>query len=275
MIATERPDRSSNSLLEGRVVVIVNGSPYALIMPGVFIDFMFSPEDRNLKHQFANFAKFLRILAFIITLLLPGFYIAITNFHQEAIPTELLFAIVASRAAVPFPIIFELIVMELSFELIREASIRVPSPIGPTMGIVGALVLGQAAVDASIVSPILIIIVAITGICSFAIPDFSLSFHCRIMRFIYTIMGYLIGFLGIAIVLFLHLTILLTMKSFGVPYMQPYLPLKSFNNKGLFNPPAWNREYRASFLHAKKPRRQENISIPWKTGNKHGKEKTL
>lgn len=269
MIATERPDRAASSLLDGRIVVIVNGSPYVLIMPGVFIDFMFSPEDKNLKYQFANFAKFLRIIAFIITLLLPGFYIAITNFHQEAIPTELLFAIVASRAAVPFPIIFELIVMELSFELIREASLRVPSPIGPTMGIVGALVLGQAAVDASIVSPILIIIVAITGICSFAIPDFSLSFHCRIMRFIYIIMGYLIGFLGIAIVLFLHLALLLTMKSFGVPYLQPYLPFKSFNNKGLFNSPAWNREYRSSFLNSKKPKQQENISIPWKFPNKN------
>lgn len=118
-------------------------------------------------------------------IVLPGLYIAITSFHQELIPTELLFTIVASRESVPFPIIVELLLMEFSFELIREGGLRIPSAIGPTIGIVGALILGQAAVDASIVSPILTIIVSITGLASFAIPDFSLSFHCRISRFIY------------------------------------------------------------------------------------------
>lgn len=136
MIATERPDKAANHLLEGRVVVIVNGSPYVLIMPGVFWDFLSSPEDTNLKFQFTNLLKFVRILAFFITLLLPGLYIAITNFHQELIPTELLFAIVASREAVPFPVIFEILVMEISFELIREAGLRVPSPMGSTIGII-------------------------------------------------------------------------------------------------------------------------------------------
>ena len=141
VLATERPDKASNYLLEGRVVVIVNGSPYVLIMPGTFLDFIASPEDINLKYQFANLLKLIRLFAIVITLLLPGIYVAITTFHQELIPTELLFAIVASRESVPFPVISEIIVMELSFELIREAGIRVPSPIGPTIGIVGALVL--------------------------------------------------------------------------------------------------------------------------------------
>lgn len=141
MIATERPDKTANYLLEGRVAVIVNGSPYVLVMPGVFFDFLSSPEDTNLKFQYANLLKFVRILAFFITLLLPGLYIAITNFHQELIPTELLFAIVASRETVPFPVIFEILVMEISFELIREAGLRVPSAIGPTIGIIGALIL--------------------------------------------------------------------------------------------------------------------------------------
>ena len=112
-------------------------------------------------------------------------YMAITSFHQELVPTELLYSIISARETVPFPILFEILIMELSFELIREASIRVPSPVGQTIGIVGALILGQAAVDAGIVSPILIIIVSFTAICSFSIPDFSLSFHFRIMRFIY------------------------------------------------------------------------------------------
>ena len=129
VIATERPDKTATHLLEGRIAVLVNGSPYALIVPAVFIDFLESPEDNNIKFQFANLLKLIRIASFLITLLLPGIYVAITSFHQEFIPTELLFAIVASRASVPFSIIFEIIIMELSFELIREAGLRVPSPV--------------------------------------------------------------------------------------------------------------------------------------------------
>lgn len=188
IMQTERPDRATKYLLQGRVVVILNGSPYVLIMPITFLDLISTPEDENLKYQFANLLKAIRLFALFITLLLPGAYVAITNFHQEFIPTELLFSIVASKEFVPFPTIFEIIIMELSFELIREAGLRVPSPIGPTIGIVGGLILGQAAVDANIVSPILIIVVAITGISSFAIPDFSLSFHFRISRFAYIIL---------------------------------------------------------------------------------------
>lgn len=188
MIATERPDKATMHLLEGRVVVLVNGTPYSLIMPGVFIDFLSSPEDINLRHQYANLLKFLRILATLITLLLPGIYVAISIYHTELLPTELLFTIAASRNAVPFPIIVEILVMEISFELIREAGLRIPTPIGPTIGIIGALVLGEAAVSANLVSPILIIIVAITGICSFSIPDFSLSFSFRLFKFLYIIL---------------------------------------------------------------------------------------
>lgn len=136
IISTERPDKTGTYLLEGRIAILVNGSPYALIIPATFIDFLESSEDKNIKFQFANLLKFIRIFALLITLLLPGTYVAITYFHQEFIPTELLFAIVASRASVPFSIIFEIIIMELSFELIREASLRVPTPIGPTIGVI-------------------------------------------------------------------------------------------------------------------------------------------
>ncbi len=266
LISTERPDKATNYLLEGRVVIIVNGSPYCLIAPGTFIDFISSPEDLNLKFQFANLLKIIRILAFIITLLLPGLYIAITNFHQELIPTELLFAIVASRESVPFPIIFEIFLMEFSFELIREAGLRVPSPLGSTIGIVGALILGQAAVEASIVSPILIIIVAITGIASFAIPDFSLSFHCRLLRFVYIVLGYIFGFLGIGIGLFIHFLVLVNLKSFGYPYLQPYVPVTR-DYKGFLLAPAWKREHRADFLNTKRPNKQNKISMGWKYSN--------
>ena len=155
--------------------------------------------------------------------------------------------------------------MEISFELIREAGLRVPSPIGPTIGIVGALILGDAAVSANIVSPILIIIVAITGICSFAIPDFSLSFSLRFYRFIYIILGYLLGFLGIGFGLFVHGIILCSIKSFGVPYLSPYMPVNNTKTElSYLLPPIWKREKRADFLNTKRSKSQNKISQEWK-----------
>ena len=197
LLATERPDKCSKFLMQGRVIILINGNPYAIAAPAVLIDFLSSPEDTNLRVTFANFLKSLRFLAYFITLLAPGLFIAVTSFHQEILPTELLFSILASRESVPFPIIFELLIMEISFELIRESSLRVPGPVGSTLGIVGALILGDAAVSAHIVSPLLIIVVAITGLSSFAIPDFSFSFHLRVYRFIFVFLGYTAGFLGI------------------------------------------------------------------------------
>ena len=264
ILSTERPDKATKYLYGGRVVVLINGNPYALIMPATLIDFISSSEDSNLKFQFGNFLKFLRLLAIGITLLLPGIYVAIADFHQELLPTELLFSLLASRENVPFPIIFEILVMEISFELIREAGLRVPSPIGPTIGIVGALVLGQAAVSASIVSPILIIIVAITAIASFAIPDFSFGFHLRLMRFIFIILGYVAGFFGIGIGLFIYVCILTSLKSFGVPFMAPYTPVTNIEQNGYFLDPVWKREKRADYLDTKKVDSQEHISMKWK-----------
>lgn len=264
VLSTERPDKATKYLYSGRVVILVNGNPYALIMPATLVDFVSSPEDTNLKFQFANFIKFLRLLAILITLLLPGIYVAISDFHQELLPTELLFSILASRENVPFPIIFEILVMEISFELIREAGLRVPSPIGPTIGIVGALVLGQAAVSASIVSPILIIIVAITGISSLAVPDFSFGFHLRILRFVFILLGYATGFFGIALGICVYTCILCSIKSFGVPYMVPYGPVTNINQSGFFLQPVWKREKRPDYLNTKREENQNHISRNWK-----------
>ena len=264
ILSTERPDKTSKYLLQGRIIVLVNGSPYSLIMPATLIDFMSSPEDTNLKPYFANFLKALRFLSSIITLLLPGLYVAVTSFHQEILPTELLYSILDARETVPFPVIFEIIIMEISFELIREAGLRVPSPIGPTIGIVGALVLGQAAVSANIVSPILIIIVAITGIASFAIPDFSFGFHLRFFRFIFMILGYIAGFLGISMGLFVYLSVLCSIKSFGIYFMSPFAPATNSKGNGYFIPPIWKQEYRANYIAPKKEKAQDHISMKWK-----------
>lgn len=264
MIATERPDRTANLIFDGRVAILVNGSPYVLVVPAIFSDFLASPEDYNLKHQYSNFIRILRIISIAFSLLLPGIYMAITNFHQELIPTELLYTIISARETVPFPILFEILIMEFSFELIREASIRVPSPIGSTIGIVGALILGQAAVDASIVSPILIIVVSFTAICSFTIPDFSLSFHFRIMRFVYILLGSMAGFLGIAAGICVHLAVLCNLKSFGVNYLGKSIFQTNKAGNGVILSPAFHRENRSEFLKTKRPKNQNDISMKWK-----------
>jgi len=263
VISTERPDKATTYLLEGRVVIIVNGNPYCLVVPGTFTDFLASPEDMNLRFQYSNMLKFVRLVAYFIALLLPGIYIAITNFHHELIPTELLFAIAASREAVPFPAIAEILIMEFSFELVREASLRIPSPIGSTLGIIGSLILGQAAVAANIISPILIIVVAITGISSFAMPNFSFGFNIRVLRFAYTILGAVLGFLGIGIGLFLNIAFLTSLTSFGVPYLAPYSPVTN-NANPFFLLPIFKREKRADFLNTKRVRKEEEISLDWR-----------
>ena len=264
MISTERPDKATKYLLKGRVVVIVNGTPYGIIMPAILIDFLASPEDTNMKVNFANFLRGLRFLAAFITLLLPGLYVAITSFHQEILPTGLLYSILSSRENVPFPIILEILLMEISFELIREASLRVPSAIGPTIGIVGALVLGQAAVSAGIVSPILIIVVAMTGIASFAIPDFSFGFHLRYFRFAFVLLGFMAGFLGIALGLFVYISLVCSLRSFGISYTTPFAPHTDSNGNNYLLNPIWKREFRPSYVASKKEKDQAKFSMKWK-----------
>lgn len=141
MLSTERADKTCNALFEGKIAVIVNGSPFALILPAIFIDFLKSPEDNNLNYLFANFLRIIRFVATFFAIFLPGIYVAITNFHQELLPSELLFAIASSREAIPFPVIFEILIMEASFELIREAGLRMASTFSTTVGIIGALIL--------------------------------------------------------------------------------------------------------------------------------------
>ncbi len=265
ILSTERNDKTCNYILAGRVAILVNGTPYALIVPAVFTDYLTSPEDLNLNYFYGKFMRLIRAIAFFFSIFLPGFYIAITSYHQELIPSELLFAIAGAREGIPFPIIFEIILMEVSFELIREAGIRVPSPFGQTIGIIGALVLGEAAVSANIVSPILIIIVAFTGICNFAIPDYALSFASRILRFFYVILGYIAGLLGITTGFFIHFAYISQLKSFGVPYLAPYIPYSSLEKNSSYSvKPIWKREHRSEYLNTKKPKSENKISMKWK-----------
>ncbi|TYQ18287.1 UNVERIFIED_CONTAM: spore germination protein KA [Acetivibrio alkalicellulosi] len=264
ILATERPDRTSNLITQGKLAVLMHGSPFALIMPITNSDLLHSPEDAYVRFPFSNLFRVVRIIAVLLSLLLPGFYIAITNYHHEMIPTDLLIAIEAAREAVPFPSVMEILMMEFAFELIREAGVRIPGPIGPTLGIIGALILGQAAVAANIVSPILIIVVAVTGIGSFAVPNFALAFSFRILRFVYIILAALAGFLGITLGIFVHGIMLVSAKSFGVPFMAPFGPRTSDGIADQFlRSPIWNQEKRPDYLNVKNQKKQPEISRKW------------
>lgn len=255
--------------MTGRIAILVDGSPFALVVPAVLIDFLSTAEDYNLNNQYSNFLRIIRAISLFFALFLPGLYVAITNFHQELLPSELLFAISGARESIPFPIIFEIIIMEISFELIREAQLRVPSPFGQTIGIIGALILGEASVNASIVSPILIIVIAFTGICSFAIPDFSFAFSIRIFRFFYIIGGFLAGFLGIGFVFFIQFILLCRLNSFGVSYLSPYLPFNEKKNFPFYYVnPIWKKERRNDFLKTKRPFEEDLISMNWRKNGK-------
>lgn len=241
VISTERPDRAATALMEGKAVIVLDGTPFVLIMPINAFELIHTPEDRALRFPYANLIRIMRIIALFISLLLPSVFVAVCNFHQEAIPVHLLFAISASRRSVPFTLMTELILFEIAFEIIREASIRIPSTAGNAMGIIGGLIIGQAAIDANIVSPIVIIIVALTGIGSFTIPNYSLTFAYRILKYIYILLGSICGFLGITFGLTVHLIMLCNSQSLGVPFLAPFSDSYKNTYGRLFVKPIWKR----------------------------------
>lgn len=264
-LSTERPDRASRALLDGRVVIIVDGSPFVLILPTTIYELNESAEDNYLRFPYVNMIRTIRWIAFVLSLLLPGLYVAVVSFHAELLPTGILMSIISSREPVPFPALIEIIIMEISLEIIREASIRVPEASGSTLSIVGALILGQAAVSAGIVSPILIIIVSITAIGSFATPNYYLGLSARILRFAYIFLGSIAGFLGIISGLFINILLWTNTKSMGMPMGVPFAPItKKGIPASLFVPPIWKQEERDDYVNSRRKSRQAHISRKWK-----------
>ncbi|MDP4144590.1 MAG: spore germination protein [Bacillota bacterium] len=251
VLATERPDRVVSFLMQGCVCLLMDGSPECLILPVTYWSFFHTSEDYYQRWAYGNFIRAIRWAAIFVALLTPAAYIAISSYHVDMIPTDLVLAIAASRERLPFPAIAEVVIMEISFELIREAGVRVPQPIGPTIGIVGALILGQAAVQANIVSPILVIVIAMTGLASFAIPEISLSFTVRITRFLLLIIANFMGFFGLAAGVTMIIAYLSTIKSFGVPFIAPMAPHTRSSKDMLFRPPVWKMWIKPLFMHPK------------------------
>jgi hypothetical protein len=223
---TERPDVVAGALLEGKVSIFTNNTPFVLIAPFQFWSAFQSSEDYYLMFTSATFIRFIRSLSITLALLLPSLYVAITTFHPEMLPTNLLLAVAGAREASPFPALVEALIMEITFEALREAILRLPRIMGQTVSIVGALVIGQAVVQAGIVSTPMVIVVSVTGIASFMIPRYNMTFSIRIMRLLLLLLAGTLGFVGILLGLFTLLIYLTGIRSVGVPYLAPIAPLR-------------------------------------------------
>lgn len=234
LLNTERPDKVTAALLQGKVAILLDGTPFVLILPFTFVSLLHSPEDYYERWVIGSLIRLLRLVAVAITLFLPALYIAILSFHPGMIPFKLVFTIAAAREGVPFPAVVEALLMEVTLELLREAGIRLPKPIGQTIGIVGGLVIGEAAVQAGIVSPIMVIIVALTAIASFAIPSYSAGISFRMLRFVTMIAASFLGLYGIVMIFIMVCLHLVRLQSFGVPYLTPITPSFRDDWKDLF-----------------------------------------
>jgi len=249
---TERPDVIASGLLEGRIAILVDGTPFVLLVPVVFIQFFQAAEDYYIRSDISSLLRILRFICFFIAFAAPSFYIAITTFHQEMIPTELLISLVAQREGVPFPVFVEAVLMEGAFEILREAGTRMPRAIGQAVSIVGALVVGTAAVDAGIISAAMVIVVSLTAISAFVIPSNDMGIPIRILRFPLMALAATFGLLGIVVGFMALLLHLCSIRSFGIPYMSPFAPLIPSDLKDtLIRVPHWAMNTRPRLINQK------------------------
>lgn len=254
--STERPDLACTALLDGKIVILVENSPFVLITPGLLIDYLHSPEDNYQKPINTNFTRILRYLAFILTIATPGFYIAVTTFNHQMIPNELLISLALQREGVPFPTAFEVLMLIITFEILRESDIRIPNAMGAAISIVGALVLGDAAVSAGIISPIVVIIVAITAISGLLYTDIDFVNATRFWRIIFIFASMIAGLVGFVIAGILFITKLCSLEMGNVPYLAPISPFYSQDQSNfLFRKSRDKIKYRPKFLSAKNRKR--------------------
>jgi spore germination protein len=224
MMNTERPDRIVSMLLQGKAAILVNGTPFALLMPVVFANILQSPEDYYQRWTIGSLLRLLRYVGAFISIFLPALYIALVTFHPGMIPTSLALSISGTREGVPFSPIVEAILMTATFEILQEAGARLPQTIGQTIGVVGGLVIGEAAVQAGIVSPIMVVVIALTAIATFAVPAYDVAIAFRIIRFGFIFAAGMFGLFGIILAYIMVNIHFVNLKSFGVPYSASFAP---------------------------------------------------
>jgi len=258
---TERPDTVAAAILEGRVAILVDGTPFVLVVPALLINFFQASEDYYQRADIATLIRLLRYMAFFLALLTPSAYIAVTTFHQEMLPTPLLISLAAQRDGVPFPAIVEAIFMEITFEILREAGVRMPRAVGSAISIVGALVIGQAAVEAGIVTATMVIVVSLTAISSFVSPTFNMGIAVRILRFGFMILAGTFGLFGIILGLIAMVLHLSSLRSFGIPYLSPNAPFILQDQKdNFFRLPHWALFARPRLISQKDTDREDTPS---------------
>ena len=224
ILDTERPDRLAYNLLKGKIGIIIEGSPFALLMPITLGDSLKSIEDYNQRWLVSSLLRLLRLLSFYMTIFLPALYVALVSYHPELIPSQLLFTIAASREGVPFPSLIEAVVIVIFYEILLEAGTRLPRRIGQTIGIVGGIVIGEIAVQAGIVTPLMVIVISLTAISAFTLPNYSLSIGLRIIRFGTIFAATILGLYGIILVFIMIHIHFANLKSIGIPYSAPFAP---------------------------------------------------
>jgi spore germination protein len=256
---TERPDAVASQIVQGRIAVVVDRSPSVLVGPVTFTSFFQSIDDYSMRWMIASFLRLQRFVGFFIAAFLPAIYIAVISFNYELIPLKLIFSIGESRERVPFPPLAEAMIMEITIEMLREAGIRLPAPIGQTVGIVGGIVIGQAAVQAGIVSNIMVIVVALTAIASFIIPNYDMASGIRLIRFPMMFIASMFGIVGIVIGLMVFIAHLLTLESLGIPFGSPLAPVRFSDWKDTFvRLPLWKMVDRPKGVHAIQSKRMGN-----------------
>ncbi|PUA40814.1 hypothetical protein C8Z91_03010 [Paenibacillus elgii] len=259
LLSTERPDVVCANLLEGRAALLIEGSPFALVMPITFFSLMQSPEDYYERFWAGTLIRWLRYLFLAIALIIPSSYVAILTFHQEMIPTTLLLSVARSREEIPFPALVEALLMEVSFEALREAGVRLPKQVGAAVSIVGALVIGQAAIAAGLVSAPMVMVVAITGIASFTIPRYTLGISVRLLRFPLMFLAGMLGLLGLMLGVISIVVHMSALRSFGVPYLEPVAPMKwGIFKEVLSRAPLWTHNTRPHLTGSYNPVRQSS-----------------
>lgn len=264
MLNTERPDRATANLLEGRVVLMVDNTPTVLIMPVTFFSFYQSPDDYNSRFLLGSFFRVVRLLSFSIAVGLPSLYIAIIAFHYEVLPDKLVLPVKSSVENIPFPPLIEALIMLLTIELIQEAGIRLPTTVGQTIGIVGGLVIGDAVVSAGLISNTMLVVVALTAISSFVVPSTEMSGAMRLIRFPFMVAAATLGFIGIMFCFMVILIHLCKLESFGTPYFAPLAPLRIRDLKdAIIRLPIWKLNNRPLDAHPLKLKQQSN-SRDWR-----------
>jgi spore germination protein KA len=260
VLSSEKPDSVSAAILEGRVAVLVDGSPYIMTAPALMVEFLQASEDYYHEFIISSFMRLIRYTAVILTLLVPALFVTMTTFHQEIIPAPLLISIAAQREGVPFPAFFEVLLLEFTFEVLREAGIRMPRAIGSAISIVGALVLGQAAVEAGLISAAVVIVISVTAISSFVITNYAMSNAIRLLRFVFLFLAGALGIYGISMGLILLCLHLCSLKSAGVPYILSSFK-QTMNKDGLIRFPLWKMKNRPASISADKTPRVNEASL--------------